>query len=288
MLSAIIWDADPIIFSLFDGFIELRWYGLAFVTAFLLGYFALMRPFYKREGKNVEDLDILLNYMIAATIIGARLGHCLFYQPEYYLSNPVKILMIWEGGLASHGGAIGILVALYIYSRRHPDQPYLWLLDRIVITVALGGTFIRLGNLMNSEIVGSITDLPWGFVFMNCSDCVMPDGTIPPRHPAQLYESISYFFIFLITLGIYKRTKSQTPQGLIFGIFLILLFGARFVIEFLKKEQVDFEQTMALNMGQILSIPFVLAGAFLLYKALAEPNIPPLSTPDTKNKDHKK
>jgi len=258
MFLEIVWDVKPEIFEF--GKFAMRWYGLLFATAFMAGQY-IMNGIYKKEGRTVQEVDSLLMYVIAATVLGARLGHCLFYQPDYYLANPIEILKIWEGGLASHGAAIGILLGLYLYARKF-EVSYLWVLDRVVIVVALGGFFIRLGNLMNSEIVGKATDLAWGFVFVNCMDC----GNIA-RHPAQLYEAISSLILFFALFAIYNRFQRQTPKGLIFGIFMVVLFGLRFCYEFLKENQVDFEQNMSLNMGQILSIPMVLAGIVILIRS---------------------
>ena len=195
--------------------------------------------------------------MALGTVIGARLGHCLFYEPDYYLSNPVEILKIWKGGLASHGAAIGILIALYLFVRKY-KKPFIWILDRIVVVVALGGALIRLGNLMNSEIYGVETSLPWGFVFVRNNEVV-------PKHPTQIYEALTYFFVFGLLFWIYLKTKGQFRSGTLFGLFLILVFGIRFLIEFIKEDQVPFEEGMTLNMGQLLSIPFVLLGFGILY-----------------------
>jgi prolipoprotein diacylglyceryl transferase len=218
-----------------------------------------MQKIFKKEGLPVELLDKLTVYVALGTIIGARLGHCLFYDPSYYLSNPIEILKIWRGGLASHGAAIGILIALYYFSKKN-KKPYLWILDRIVIVVALAGFFIRMGNLMNSEIYGIPTKLPWGFIFVR-------NGEVIPKHPTQIYEALSYLLIFFLLYSIYNKKGTNVRQGLIFSIFLILLFSVRFLIEFIKEVQVDFEQTMALNMGQWLSIPFILTGIYLLYRS---------------------
>jgi prolipoprotein diacylglyceryl transferase len=205
--------------------------------------------------------------------LGARLGHCFFYDPEYYLSNPLKILAVWEGGLASHGAAFGILFGLWLYARQKADQSYLWVVDRIVIVVALGGCFIRLGNLMNSEIVGSPTDLPWAFVFHNAGS-LAPMERLVPRHPSQLYESISCLVLFFMLYAIYLKKKAFIPEGRLLGIFLIYVFGLRFFYEFIKENQVAFEEGMTLNMGQLLSIPLVLAGIWLLYRSYANPKLP--------------
>jgi prolipoprotein diacylglyceryl transferase len=198
--------------------------------------------------------------MALGTVIGARLGHCLFYEPEYYLSNPIEILKIWRGGLASHGAALGILLALYLWTRKFKKK-FVWILDRIVIVVALGGAFIRLGNLMNSEIYGVETSLPWGFIFIRNLEMV-------PKHPTQIYEALTYFLIFALLIWIYFRSDGKPRKGMLFSLFLILVFGMRFLIEFIKEDQVDFEQGMALNMGQWLSIPFVLLGSGLLFWSL--------------------
>jgi len=250
------WDVSPVIFKL--GSLQIRWYGLFFALAFYLGYVILEKQVFKRENLPVKLLDSLATYVVIATVIGARLGHILFYQPMDYLTDPISILKIWEGGLASHGAAIGILIAIWMFTRKS-GKSFLWTLDRLVIVVALGGFFIRLGNLMNSEIYGHITSLPWGFVFVR-------DGQADPRHPTQIYEALSYLILFAALLVYYKRNYKTMKEGFIFGIFLIVLFGVRILIEFLKEPQVAFEQTMTLNMGQWLSIPFVLAGLYLLWR----------------------
>ncbi|MEM9980874.1 MAG: prolipoprotein diacylglyceryl transferase [Bacteroidota bacterium] len=264
VLLEIVWNVDPEIFnfSLFGREISIRWYGLLFATGFIVGQYILGRIF-KIEGKTERDLEILSFYVVIATVIGARLGHCLFYDPEYYLSNPIEILKVWEGGLASHGATIGILTALYLYARKRPDQSFLWVVDRIVIVVALGGMLIRLGNLMNSEIIGSPTEAPWAFVFLRAN---IADPTTP-RHPSQLYEAAFCLFLFVLLLRIYSQHKKKTPEGLLFGLFMVLLFTFRFFVEFLKENQVAFEAGLVLNMGQILSIPAVLAGLYILYLA---------------------
>jgi len=189
------------------------------------------------------------------------LGHCLFYDPVYYLSNPILILKVWEGGLASHGAAIGILISLYLYSKNRSHQPYLWLLDRTVIAVALAGSLIRLGNLFNSEIIGRATDVPWAIILKRID--------MVPRHPTQIYESLAYLITFIILLLLYKKFTIKTARGFLLGWFLVLVFGFRFFVEFYKENQVSFEQGMTLNMGQILSIPAVLAGIYFIIKSKA-------------------
>ncbi len=264
MLNYIVWSVRPEIFTLPEdlwliGGFSVRWYGLLFAFAFIFGYI-IMQKIFNKEGVPIKVLDELTTTMVISVIVGARLGHCLFYEPAYYLSNPIEILKIWEGGLASHGASIGILIGLYIFSRKN-HKPYIWIMDRIVIVVALGGGLVRLGNLMNSEIFGDITTMPWGFVFENYYDAFYATD---PRHPTQLYEALGYFTIFLITGWIYKKHDGHPRPGQMFGIFLILLFGSRFFIEFIKIPQVGFEEQMTLNMGQWLSIPFVLAGILIL------------------------
>jgi prolipoprotein diacylglyceryl transferase len=215
----------------------------------------------KKEKIPVKLLDQLTTYMVIATVIGARLGHCLFYEPAYYLSNPLKILKVWEGGLASHGAAIGILFAIWLFSKKNKVH-FLWTMDRIGLVTALAGFFIRMGNLMNSEIFGKPTDLPWGFIFVNASEKAQ---RIDPRHPTQIYEGLCYLLIFFFLLYSYNRKNGKPKEGSLISWFFILVFGVRFFIEFLKEPQVGFESGMALNMGQWLSIPFVLVGVVGLY-----------------------
>jgi len=257
IFSFIEWNVSPEIFHL--GPISVRWYGFLFAMAFIAGYFIMSRIF-EKEGKLKTDLEQLAVYMIFGTVIGARLGHCLFYNPEYYLSNPIEIIKVWEGGLASHGAAIGIIIALYLFTKKKKDFSLLWILDRVVIVVALGGSFIRLGNLFNSEIIGKAAEVPWAFIFTAVDDV--------PRHPAQLYESIAYFLVFLVLLFTYNKKKKELNDGLLFGLFLVLVFSFRFFIEFLKENQSPFEAAMALNMGQLLSIPFVLTGLYFIMRSL--------------------
>jgi phosphatidylglycerol---prolipoprotein diacylglyceryl transferase len=262
ILDFITWNVDPELIGFW--IISIRYYGVLFAASFFFGYI-IMQKMFKKEGLTTELLDNLTIYMAIGTVLGARLGHCLFYQPEYYLRNPWEILFVWHGGLASHGAAIGILIALYYFSKKN-KKPYLWILDRIVIVVALAGFFIRMGNLMNSEIYGIETSLPWGFIFIR-------DGQLVPKHPTQIYEALSYLIIFIVLLWVYNKNQSKPRQGFIFGVFLIALFAVRFLIEFIKEVQVDFESGMTLNMGQWLSIPFVLAGIYFLYRSYRQPAI---------------
>lgn len=249
VLSVIPWDVDPEIFRI--GNMAVRWYGLLFASSFLVGY-VIMNRIFRNENLNEAMLDRLTIYMALGTILGARLGHCFFYEPEYYLKNPAEILAIWKGGLASHGAGIGILLAMWLFVRKE-KKDYAWIMDRIAIVVALAGFFIRMGNLMNSEIYGIETTVPWGFVFLR-------NGEVAPKHPTQIYEGLAYLFIFLLLFRIYWANKGQHRQGIIISLFLILVFTSRFFIEFVKEDQVAFEEGMKLNMGQLLSIPFILIG----------------------------
>lgn len=258
-LQIIMWNVNPEILRI--GSFAIRWYGLLFASSFLFGYIIMNRIF-KNENLTTAMLDRLTVYMAVGTIVGARLGHCLFYEPGYYLSHPLEILKIWHGGLASHGAAIGILIALWLFVRKE-KKDYTWIIDRIAIVVALSGFFIRMGNLMNSEIYGVETNLPWGFVFLR-------NGETVPKHPTQIYEGLSYLIVFIILYRIYWKNKGEHIQGLLISIFLILVFTARFLIEFVKEPQVAFETKLPLDMGQILSIPFIIAGFIWLYISLKQ------------------
>lgn len=375
LFNYIIWSPNPELFPNFDFEIgsfnlgDVRWYGLLFAAGFIVGQQLIYR-FFKAEGKPEKDVDSLTLWMIIATIVGARLGHVFFYEPMRYLQDPISIFKTWEGGLASHGAAVGILTGIYLYvhyyvdinpfswrfvwkKRKRPGQSYLWVFDRIVIGVAIIGTFIRFGNFLNSEIIGIPMRSEQGVVFARTvvdqleympqidevnilkdkSREMDENGYVPveieilfgkdvntpaissqivktnvktilsnyeyvtlhiyepvgnqilfetsqtsrgrqmatiktmaiTRHPAQLYESFSSFLLFLLLLYLWNRKKGQLPEGLLFGVFLIILFGLRFFYEFVKENQVDFENTMTLNMGQILSIPLVLWGVFVLF-----------------------
>ncbi|MDR0414663.1 MAG: prolipoprotein diacylglyceryl transferase [Prevotellaceae bacterium] len=307
LLSFITWNVNPEIFSI--GPIHVRYYGLLFALSFVCSYL-LFSYFFKRDslslplplesaqGKSLQKekplkvkatkklspvekkgtgkekeiflrqqrhqlLDALTVWAVISTLVGLRLGHCLFYDPIYYLSHPIEILKIWEGGLASHGAAIGVPLGLYFFCRKY-KMNYLWLLDRIVVVVALTGFFIRTGNLMNSEIYGIQTSLPWGFIFKY-------RGEVAPKHPTQIYEALAYLLIFFILLYVYqKKTALLNRKGFLFGAFLVLVFTFRFFVEFIKERQVAFEEGMPLDMGQLLSIPFVLLGVFMLAYSLRQ------------------
>lgn len=353
-LSYVVWDPNP---AVFGGFERLRWYSLLFALGFIISQQFMVYCF-RKENQNEALVDKLTIYMVLATIIGARLGHVLFYEPEKYLSNPIDILKVWEGGLASHGAAIAILFALWLYAKRTPGQSYLWVVDRIVIVTAMTGAMIRVGNLMNSEIGGKDTQTDSGFVYaydaeeilqslrvpLESVDAYKPkdreaelqgNGIVPvnfelviskgsfskddlegilakdikyaltqfnsskdylaepietplnmeiqerpgdylvtvktfgrTKYPTQIYEAASYFVIFLVLLGIWMKYKERLPEGILLGIFLVTVFGLRFIWEFYKEVQVDFESTMQYNMGQLLSIPLVLGGMILIVWAL--------------------
>jgi phosphatidylglycerol---prolipoprotein diacylglyceryl transferase len=279
MLTFIEWNVRPQIVDL--GFIELRWYSLFFLFGFIGCYYILSKVF-KKEGIPIELLDKLTIYVVLCTIIGARVGHCLFYEPETYLRHPLKIILPFEGtigkdfrftgyqGLASHGGTLGILIGIYFYARKTKKR-YLWVLDRLGMVTGLAAFFIRMGNLFNSEIYGNPTSLPWGFKFMREADYGTPLSQIVPKHPTQIYEALCYLIIFIVLISIYYKKYPKLNEGYLIGLFLIMVFTARFFIEFLKENQVGFEKGMPINMGQILSIPFVLFGIYLVYRSTQNP-----------------
>lgn len=260
------WNMNPEIFSI--GAFSVRWYSLLFVSGFVLGWF-IFKWFFKREGIPVTLLDPLLYTLLIGTIVGARLGHCIFYQPDYYFGSWQgfwEIFMPWKGGLASHGGTIALIIAMWWFARHYGKKygfDFLWILDRLCITVCFAGALIRLGNLCNSEIYGDVTNLPWGFIFER-------RGEVLPKHPTQLYEALSYVVLGLVLLGLYKYRLEKLKKGTIIGLFFIVLFGMRFLIEFIKEPQVGFEQSMVLNMGQLLSIPFILLGIGLVVYSLVK------------------
>ena len=274
ILNSVVWDVNPYIFTFPENFPLLggrpvAWYGLLWAMVFVVGYY-VMRKVYRKEGLGDELLDKLTMYMLIASVVGARLGHCLFYEPEYYLSNPIKFLYIWEGGLASHGGAIGILLGLLLYSRKTKIS-YLHILDLIVIPVAIGGAFIRLGNLMNSEIYGCETTLPWGFKFVRDWAPGTPIDVIPACHPTQIYEALVCVAVFAVLMYLFfKKDYAKNRPGFLFGLFCTAVFGSRILIEFIKLPQVEFENSMVLDMGQWLSIPFVIAGIYFLVRGKAK------------------
>jgi prolipoprotein diacylglyceryl transferase len=268
LLNYITWEVSPEIVKL--GPITLRWYGLLFATGFLLGLFMVQKMF-KVEKAPEEWLDKGFIYIVLGAVIGARLGHVVFYEWGYYSKHLGEILMIWKGGLASHGGAIGIIIAIWLYSNRVTKKPMLWMLDKVVVPTALAGCFIRLGNLMNSEIIGKPTEAAWGFIFKNAyfTQQEIAQGLHEvPRHPVQLYESITYLLSFILLYWVYWKTDKRKKRGYIFGLFLVLIWGFRFFMEYYKKSQGGFESAFGnvLATGQLLSIPFVLAGLYFMFR----------------------
>jgi len=242
-----------------------------FAIGFWIGFNIVARMF-KREGAPERWLGILLLWVAAGTVVGARLGHVFFYEWSYYSQHPLKILATWEGGLASHGGAIGVIIAVILFSIITTKRNPLWTFDRLVIAIALVGGLIRIGNLMNSEIFGHATDLPWGFMFVRSREWhALYEGQAV--HPTQIYEALCYFGLFCLLMWMYWKKNCGERPGLIFGSFLIGIFLPRFFIEFIKNPQVAFEQDMVLNMGQLLSIPFVLLGVSLVVWAMCRPRV---------------
>jgi len=263
IITAINWNVDPEIFSL--GVLHIRWYGLLFATGFLLAYELSARMF-RFEGLKQEWVDSAVLFIFVGTLVGARLGHVFFYSWDHYSQNLGDILKIWEGGLASHGALIGIVLALWIYSRKVSKQSVIWILDRAVVGTALAAVFIRTGNLMNSEIFGIPTTLPWGFIFEQAAE-------VEPRHPTQIYEALAYLLTFATLVYLYFKTDARKRLGLLLGVFFVMIFLARFLIEFIKENQSGFEADLPINMGQILSIPVVIIGVLLIIRALKKPPV---------------
>lgn len=249
----LVWNIAPEIVRF--GPLRPRWYGLFFALAFLSGY-VIMAQLYRREGRSLENLSSLSAYLFLGTIIGARLGHVLLYQPDYYLTHPWEILMVWEGGLASHGGFAGVMIAIYLYLKKYRDMSFLQLADRLTIPCLLAATLIRIGNFFNSEILGTPSNLPWAIVFARVDNI--------PRHPAMLYEAGAYFLAFCTLYVAYWKTSVIQFPGRILGAGVVICFFARFMIEFVKENQAPFEGNLVLNMGQLLSIPFIAAGVYLI------------------------
>lgn len=269
MLISVIWDVNPEILSL--GFLHLRWYGLLWALAILSAYWIVTKIF-RYEGRPNVWNDKLFIYGAISVIIGARLGHCLFYGENgdfwYYYKNPFEIIKGFGSGLASHGGAVGLLTGMWLFNKYVVKKSYLYVMDRLVIGVAIGGMFIRFGNLMNSEIFGGPTEMPWGFEFLRSAEWI-EIGV--PCHPTQIYEMIYCFITFIVCMLMYWKLKSYRREGLIFGVFLIGIFLTRFLLEFLKLNQVDFENNMLINIGQILSLPLIIWGIYLIINALRKP-----------------
>ncbi|MBQ7691614.1 MAG: prolipoprotein diacylglyceryl transferase [Muribaculaceae bacterium] len=291
MLDYVTWTVSP---NLIDGPVPVRWYGLMFAIGFLIGYEVVSRIF-KHEGAPERWLGTLFIYVVVATVVGARLGHVLFYDWSYYSHHLSEIPKVWEGGLASHGGTAGILLAVWLFSRWVTKRPMLWTLDRLVVPVGLVAALIRLGNLMNHEIYGGPTDLPWAFSFVeNVGQWMRGANPVftAPSHPTQLYEALCYLLTFGVCLWLYWRRNAQEREGLIFGVFMLGIFVPRFLIEFVKNVQEPWElglrQACGLDQGQLLSIPFIVLGVWLIVRAMRRPRVP-LEYPNrfAKDKDRK-
>ncbi len=263
-LTQIVWNPSPVIHL---GSMELRWYGVLFALGFFLAYYILYMVF-KKEKVSFKLLDWLTFYFFLAVLVGARLGHCFFYEWSYYKTHIAEIFMVWQGGLASHGAAIAIVIVLIIYILQFKVNVW-WLFDRVAIVIPIVAAFVRFGNLMNSEIYGHVTSLPWGFIYLNDKEAGML-----PRHPTELYEAFTYLFITALLLLLYRKQKGVIRPGFFVGIFLVIMFCARFLIEFVKEVQMPFEKSMTLDMGQLLSIPFILLGVFFLIHGVISDKIP--------------
>ncbi len=263
MLASIVWDVDPEIFTVFGR--EIRWYGLLWGIGFLLAY-QYGEWLFKREKYPEGWVDKLFVYSLVSVVLGARLGHCLFYQWDYYSAHPLEILKVWEGGLASHGGTFGVILALWWYSRQVTKQSVWWLFDRIIPCVAVLCFCIRLGNLMNSEIFGFPTDMPWGFEFVRSREWhQLYEGQ--PCHPTQIYEMLYCLTAGVVSFVMYHKFHLQKYVGLITGVSLLIFFGTRLALEFMKNPQVAQEVGMTLNIGQLLSLPLILLGLYLIWQS---------------------
>ena len=292
---SVVWDVNPVAFSI--GSLSVRWYGIMWALGIYLCYL-IQDNIYKREQHPQEWIDKLFMYMVLGSIIGARLGHCLFYEwhsceqlglepiqifawnityRNPYIEHPLEMLKIWQGGLASHGGAIGLIIAAFMIDRKVFHKGIPWLFDRLVIGVAVAGFLIRLGNLFNSEIYGGPTDLPWGFIFVRA-------GQTEPCHPTQIYEMLYCLVAFVVSAWMYYKTQAARRPGLIFGVWLEIVFFTRFMLEFIKFNQEAFESNMFLNMGQLLSLPFIIWGIWLMVRALKNPMLPDPTIPSTNKK----
>ncbi len=251
-----IWNVNPNILEL--GSLQLRWYGLLFVGSFFLG-FMILQWIYKRENRDPAVLDSLLIYVIVGAVLGARLMHCLAYEPAFYLANPLEILKVWKGGLASHGGLLGVLLALYVFTKRY-NESYFWLISRIAIPGALTAAFVRFGNLFNSEILGLPSDKPWAIIFSRVD--------MIPRHPVQLYEAFSYLLLVVILFTIYRKSSPLFATKILPGVFLTYMFIARFMLEYTKTRQADYATAFPFTTGQLLSIPFIIVGILWIIWAI--------------------
>lgn len=271
----ITWDFDPVLFTLFGH--PIVWYGLLFALGLIILGPWIEKKMWEHEKLDSKWFESLAVYVFVGTIVGARLGHVLFYDPAYYLANPAKIFVTWEGGLASHGGTIGIIIACWLYSRRVTRKSILWVLDRLAVPTGIVAAMIRLGNLTNSEIFGRPTTLPWGFRFIRSEEYrhLVPNMDMG-CHPTQIYEALCYLAVFALCMWLYwKRDAARRYSGLIVGVFLTGIFLSRFIIERIKIVQEPWElkliESVGLNMGQLLSIPFVLAGIWLIIRTVKNP-----------------
>jgi len=251
-----IWNVNPNILEL--GSLQLRWYGLLFVGSFFLGLM-ILQWIYKREERDPSVLDNLLIYVMIGAVIGSRLMHCLAYEPEFYLANPLEILKVWKGGLASHGGLLGVLIALYVFAKRY-NESYVWLISRVAIPGALTAAFVRLGNLFNSEILGLPSELPWAIIFQRVD--------MIPRHPVQLYEATAYLVLLLILVTVYRKSTAEFASKILPGIFLTYMFILRFLLEYTKTRQADYTTDLPFTTGQLLSVPFIVVGIIWIIWAI--------------------
>lgn len=274
MLDFITWTASPEIYS---GFVTVRWYGLMFAIGFWFGYEVVWREF-RHEGVPESWVSKLFIYVIVATVVGARLGHVIFYDWAYYSHHLADIPKIWEGGLASHGGVLGIMFAIWLYSKFVTKRSILWTFDRVVVPVGVVAALIRMGNLFNHEIYGGPTDMPWGFRFIKNIPQYLAGAEAQfsvPSHPTQIYEALAYLITFAVVMWLYWKRNEQERPGLIFGVFMLGIFGARFLVEFVKNVQEPWEVEMramcGMDMGQLLSIPFIALGVWLIVRALRRP-----------------
>ncbi len=276
MLGYITWTASP---NLIDSFVTVRWYGLMFAIGFLVGYEIVWR-IYRREGAPESWMSSLFLYVVVATIVGARLGHVFFYDWAWYSQHLSDIPKVWEGGLASHGGTLGIMIAIWFYSKFVTKKPMLWTFDRLIVPVGLVAALIRIGNLMNHEIYGAPTDVPWAFSFVENVNQWMhgaePVMTVP-CHPTQLYEAACYLVTFVVCMYMYWRRNAAEREGLLFGVFMLGIFVPRFFIEYIKNVQEPWEiamrATWGIDQGQLLSIPFIVLGIWLVIRALRRPRV---------------
>lgn len=279
-LLSIVWDFNPVFVTI--GSFEIRYYSLMWAAALLVGAW-IFSYFCKKEGRPQSLSDSAFLYIALGTMLGARVGHCLFYEPEYYLLKPWAIITeIRNGGLASHGATIGIIVSIWLCSRKN-KVPVMWMTDRLGVIAPISGALIRFGNLFNSEIIGHQTDMPWGFKFMRLHRG-LPVEQVPACHPTQLYEALCYILTFLVLWWMYNKTEAPRRRGLMFGVALIGIFLTRFFIEFVKINQVAFEEGMTLNMGQWLSVPFIIIGVASVWYALSHPPV----AEEKKSKTNKK